>query len=140
MSVDRLSYLICPLRHPAKTWAAFALQDGSGSISRAEFVQVATNLGKSFTQKELTEALNRLDRTKSGEVSYEDFKAYWDEMFSGEFVHGEKMAAIMAQFADANHIEGVAYHPDRYMDEDDEMRARCWVLFEEIDANQDHHM
>ena len=48
--------------------------------------------------------------------------------------------SIMAQFADANHIEGVAYHPDRYMDDDDEMRARCWVLFEEIDANKDHHM
>eukprot|EP01043_Picozoa_sp_COSAG02_P003814 COSAG02_NODE_96_length_37408_cov_9.762604_10_plen_122_part_00 len=120
--------------------AVLASQDGSGTISRAEFVQVATNLGKSFTQKELTEALDRLDKTKSGEVGYEAFQAYWDEMFSGEYVHGEKMAAIMAQFADANHIEGVAYHPDRYMDEDDEMRARCWVLFEEIDANQDHHM
>ena len=119
-------------------WCSF--QDGSGSISKSEFVQVADSLGKSFTQKELTESLKRLDKSGTGEVKYEDFAAYWAEMFSGEYVHGEKMAAIMAQFADANHIEGVAYHPDRYMDDDDEMRARCWVLFEEIDANQDHHM
>jgi hypothetical protein len=103
-------------------------------------VQVATALGKSFTQKELTASLRRLDKSGSGEVGYDDFALYWNEMFSGEYVHGEKMAAIMVQFADINHIEGVAYHPDRYVDEDDEMRARCWVLFEEIDANQDHHM
>ena len=101
---------------------------------------MAESLGKSFSQKELTDSLKRLDKSGRGEVSYEDFAAYWAEMFSGEYVHGEKMAAIMAQFADANHTEGVAYHPDRYMDEDDEMRARVWVLFEEIDANKDHHM
>ena len=65
---------------------------------------------------------------------------YWLEMFSGEYVRGEKLAAVMAQFADAGHIEGVAYHPDRYVDADDEMRARCWVLFEEIDSNHDHHI
>ena len=38
------------------------------------------------------------------------------EMFSGEYVRGEKLAAVMAQFADAEHIEGVAYHRDRYVD------------------------
>ena len=73
-------------------------------------------------------------------MSYEDFEVYWMEMFSGEYVHGEKMAAMIAQFADTEHIDGVAYHPDRYIDDDDEMRARCWVLFEEIDSNGDHHI
>jgi|EP01047_Picozoa_sp_COSAG01_P004234 hypothetical protein len=97
---------------------------------------------------------------------------YWMSMFSGEFVYGEKIAAIMAQWAgaypaycvpperqkggclarslplmgrvlpcvDVNHVPGVAYHPDRYIDESDEMRARCWFLFDTIDGNHDETM
>ena len=41
---------------------------------------------------------------------------------------------------DVNHIPGVAYHPDRYIDESDEMRARCWFLFDTIDGNHDETM
>ena len=45
-------------------------------------MQVATALGKTFTQKELTASLRRLDKSGSGEVSYDDFALYWSEMFS----------------------------------------------------------
>ena len=116
------------------------VQDKSGSISAEEIQAVAEQLGKSFSQAELGVAVKRLDKEGKGVVEYADFEAYWLEMFSGEYVRGEKLAAVMAQFADAEHIEGVAYHPDRYVDADDEMRARCWVLFEEIDSNHDHHI
>jgi hypothetical protein len=84
--------------------------------------------------------MKSLDKNHSGTVNYPEFEAYWMKMFSGEIVHGEKMAAIMAQFADINHIPGVAYHPDRYVDEDDELRARCWFLFDTIDSNHDDAM
>ena len=116
------------------------VQDKSGSVSAEEIQAVAEQLGKSFSQAELGVAVQRLDKEGKGVVEYADFEAYWLEMFSGEYVRGEKLAAVMAQFADAEHIEGVAYHPDRYVDADDEMRARCWVLFEEIDSNHDHHI
>ena len=116
------------------------VQDKSGPISVGEGQAVAEQLGKSFSQAELSVAVKRLDKEGKGVVEYADFEAYWLEMFSGEYVRGEKLAAVMAQFADAEHIEGVAYHPDRYVDADDEMRARCWVLFEEIDSNHDHHI
>ena len=116
------------------------VQDKSGSISAEEIQAVAEQLGRSFSQAELGVAVQRLDKEGKGVVEYADFEAYWLEMFSGEYVRGEKLAAVMAQFADAEHIEGVAYHPDRYVDADDEMRARCWVLFEEIDSNHDHHI
>ena len=53
-------------------------------------------------------AVKRLDKEGKGVVEYADFEAYWLEMFSGEYVRGEKLADAMAQFADAEHIEGVA--------------------------------
>ena len=38
------------------------------------------------------------------------------------------------------HIEGVAYHPDRFIDEDPEFRAKVHQTFDEIDRNGDHHI
>ena len=82
--------------------------------------------------------MEQLDADGSGEVSMEEFEEFWKSNFSGLLVQGSRLAALMAQFADTRHIAGVAYHPDRYIDPDDEMRARCWALFEEIDGNHDN--
>jgi hypothetical protein len=84
--------------------------------------------------------MSELDSDGNGEVSLTEFAKFWKEKFTGSLVAGSKLAAMMAQFADARQINGVAYHPDRYVDPEDEMRARCWALFEEIDGNHDNHI
>jgi hypothetical protein len=48
----------------------------------------------------------------------------------------EQLKAQVAK-ADTQEVQGVAYHPDRYVDPDEEFRARVWYLFDQIDANHD---
>ena len=43
-----------------------------------------------------------------------------------------KIDATKKAFGDVKEIEGVSGHPDRYVDEDDEFRARVWLTFDEI--------
>eukprot|EP01043_Picozoa_sp_COSAG02_P003812 COSAG02_NODE_96_length_37408_cov_9.762604_8_plen_3626_part_00 len=99
---------------------------------------MAKQLGKNLTPAELAQMMEELDSDGNGSVSAAEFAKFWKDKFTGSLVSGSKLAAMMAQFADARHIDGVAYHPDRYIDPEDEMRARCWALFEEIDSNHDH--
>lgn len=115
-------------------------QNNSGSLDSGELDAVAKQLGKDLTPAELTQMMKELDTDGNGEVSIAEFSKFWKAKFTGTLVAGSKLAAMMAQFADQKHIDGVAYHPDRYVDPEDEMRARCWMLFEEIDGNHDNHI
>ena len=73
------------------------VQDKSGSISAEEIQAVAEQLGKSFSQAELGVAVQRLDKEGKGVVEYADFEAYWLEMFSGEYVRGEKSSGFLSK-------------------------------------------
>ena len=84
--------------------------------------------------------MKQLDSDGSGSVNFDEFKRFWRAKFGGQVVEGTKLAAIMAQWSDLNPIAGVAYHPDRYIDKDDEFRARVWATFEKIDSNGDHEI
>jgi Ca2+-binding EF-hand superfamily protein len=119
---------------------AFALFDvsGNGSLEAAELDGIASHLGKQLTPAERADAFKELDEDGNGMINYEEFESWWLTKFSGELVEGTKLAALIAQVADARQISGVCYHPDRYVDPDDEMRARCWGVFEEIDSNHDN--
>ena len=82
--------------------------------------------------------MSEMDSDKSGTVDYAEFEKYWLKTFSGDLVAGSKLAATIAQWMHVEHMNGVAYHPDRYVDPDDEFRARVWTVFDEIDGNHDH--
>ena len=97
-------------------------------------------VGKTFSQQELDAMCAELDKDSSGTVDYAEFEAWWLKTFSGELVEGSNLAAVMAAWTDIEHIDGVAYHPDRYVDPDDEFRARVWYVFDEIDSNHDRHL
>lgn len=101
---------------------------------------MAKSLNKPLTEVELDVAMKQLDSDGSGSVNFDEFKLFWREKFGGQVVEGTKLAAIMAQWSDLNPIDGVAYHPDRYVDKDDEFRARVWATFEKIDSNGDHEI
>lgn len=133
-----INRLPCRLYHRALT--TVPPQDGSGSLDVKEFEGVVKACGKNFTQAELDEALAEIDADKNGTVNYEEFEAYWLKTFTGELVEGTNLSAVLAAWTDLEHIEGVAYHPDRYVDPDDEFRARVWYVFDEIDNNHDKHI
>ena len=84
--------------------------------------------------------MKQLDTDGSGSVSFDEFKVFWRQKFGGQVVEGTKLSAIMAQWSDLKPISGVAYHPDRYIDADDEFRARVWATFEKIDSNGDQEV
>lgn len=85
-------------------------------------------------------AMQELDKDANGSVSFDEFKLFWRQKFGGHIAEGTKLAAIMAQWSDLRPIPGVAYHPDRYVDPDDEFRARVWATFDKIDANNDQEI
>lgn len=114
--------------------------DGSGTLDTSEIGGIAATVGKTFSQEELDAMCAELDKDNSGTVDYAEFEAWWCKTFSGELVEGSNLAAVMAAWTDMEHIEGVAYHPDRYVDPDDEFRARVWYVFDEIDSNHDRHL
>jgi hypothetical protein len=122
--------------------AAFAKfdADGSGTLDTKEIGGIAAAVGKTFSQQELDSMTAELDKDNSGTVDYDEFEAWWLKTFSGELVEGTNLAAVMAAWTDIEHIDGVAYHPDRYVDPDDEFRARVWYVFDEIDNNHDKHL
>ena len=93
-----------------------------------------------MTPAELKEAMDDMDTDHGGTVDYKEFEDYWLKTFSGDMVTGTKLAATIAKWADAEHIGGIAYHPDRYIDPDDEFRARVWTVFDDIDNNHDEHI
>lgn len=43
-----------------------------------------------------------------------------------------KLEQTKASFADVKEIDGVSGHPDRYIDDDEDFRARVWFTFDEI--------
>lgn len=115
-------------------------QDSSGSLDRGEVSKLAQSLGKPLSEEELSAAMKQLDTSGDGTVDYAEFAAFWKAKFGGQVVAGTKLAAIMAQWTDLGEVPGVAYHPDRYVDADDEFRARVWFTFEKIDSNGDHQI
>lgn len=101
---------------------------------------LAKSLGKSLSDVELDQAMKQLDKDGSGAVDFGEFATFWRSKFGGQVVEGSKLGAIMAQWTDLQQIDGVAYHPDRYIDQDDEFRARVWATFEKIDSNGDQQI
>ena len=112
-------------------------QDGSGSLDVKEIAAVAKACNKDLSPDELASMLAEIDADGNGSVEYDEFEQYWVSKFSGELVEGTALAAMLAAWTDVEHISGVAYHPDRYIDPDDEFRARVWYVFDEIDSNHD---
>lgn len=109
--------------------------DNSNTLSTTEIAAVGDKLGKPLTSAEQVRAMQEMDKDDDGVITLEEFSNWWVAQFSGAIAEGTKLAAFMAQFSDASAIEGVCYHPSRYVDPEDEMRARVWALFEEIDGN-----
>ena len=114
--------------------------DGGGSLDIKELEALSKSLGKLFTPEDLKAAMAEMDADKSGSVDYDEFEKYWLKTFSGDLVAGSKLAATIAQWMHVEQMHGVGYHPDRYVDHDDEFRARVWTVFDEIDGNHDHHI
>ena len=51
---------------------------GDGSIDMSEFAALCADLGRTFTDEELAATLASLDEDGDGELSYEEFKWWWD--------------------------------------------------------------
>ena len=97
-------------------------------------------MGKRLSDGELDDAMAELDTDNSGEVDFEEFKEYWEDNFAsgGGLLQGiiSNFGKIVQKTAQEGGSE--AFHPDRYIDEDDELRARVFSLFKRIDTNGDH--
>merc|ERR1719223_1020173 len=118
-------------------------EDGSGTLDREEVRSLVEMAGQTFTEAELDAAMTELDPSGDGQVDFDEFKKYWeDNVVAG----GGLLKGIMAQFdlleevveIDAQGEEKtVAYNPERYIDDDDEFRARVFALFAMIDKDHD---
>ena len=112
-------------------------EDGDGTLDRFEVKKLCSMVeGKQMSEKELNEAMAALDSDSSGKVSFEEFKQYWEENIS---TGGGLLAGIMERYeaGSLKEVKGQAYHPDRYVDPDEEFRMCCFALFSEIDRSKD---
>ena len=98
-------------------------------------------MGKRLTDGELDDAMAELDRDGNGTVEFPEFEEYWNTNFAkgGGLLKGlmSNLGKLMQQTTDDG---GGAFHPDRYIDADDELRARVFSLFKRIDRNGDHNV
>ena len=53
-------------------------KDGSGNIDATEFGNVMTELGVTLTPKELADALQSLDKSGDGIISFDEYRAWFD--------------------------------------------------------------
>lgn len=113
--------------------------DGSGLLDREEVRNLIGMMGKRLTDGELDGAMKELDTDGSGEVDFTEFEAYWETNFA---TGGGLLAGLVSNFGAIQQVmnesgETTAFHPDRYIDEDDDIRARVFSLFKRIDRNGD---
>jgi len=118
-------------------------EDNSGTLDREEVRSLVEMAGKTFSEAELDDAMKELDPSGDGQVDFDEFKAYWeDNIVAG----GGLLKGIMATFnllEEVKEIDAageektVAYNPDRYIDDDDDFRARVFALFAMIDKDHD---
>jgi Ca2+-binding EF-hand superfamily protein len=129
-----------PSSAPPTQCFAQRAQDGSGLLDREEVRELVGMMGKRLSDGELDDAMAELDTDNSGEVDFEEFKEYWEDNFAsgGGLLQGiiSNFGKIVQKTAQEGGSE--AFHPDRYIDEDDELRARVFSLFKRIDTNGDH--
>ena len=121
---------------PSPIQTAFDMMDGdnSGTLDRNEVKQLVELMGKEISETELDEAMRELDTGGDGQVDFKEFEVYWQENFDKG---GGLLMGIIRQVKQMKPVEGEAFHPDRYVDEDEEFRARTYALFAMIDRNKD---
>ena len=64
--------IVCRMAHLRKAFEKFDT-DNSGTISRAELREACNSLGKSFTEAQLRQIMDRADSDGSGELDYAEF-------------------------------------------------------------------
>jgi len=109
--------------------------DGSGFLDREEVRTLVEMFMGQMTDAALDEAMAELDGSGDGQVDFPEFRKYWYENIASG---GGLLKGIMATFEEVEEIPGVAFAPDRYVDDDDEYRARIYALFAMIDTK--HHV
>ena len=68
--------------------------DGSGTLTRAEIFDLAKQMGKEMTKKELDKCMKLMDSDGSGTVDYEEFAEWW-ETNDGSFKMTTKSSAAL---------------------------------------------
>ena len=75
--------------------------DHSGSISRHELRELTASLGMALSRKELGVAFERLDRDKSGLVTFDEFLPWWKEVKSRKQTSKFMIAGKTTQWEDS---------------------------------------
>lgn len=83
--------------------------DGSGTISRAEFVELAHCLSKGKTAEEIDAAVAKIDRDGNGVVNFAEFAASpsWWKDFGITLASLRAFKKILAQYAKVANIEAI---------------------------------
>jgi Ca2+-binding EF-hand superfamily protein len=145
-AVDTVRHRACSASHSSVTRSIscphpLVAQDGSGTLEREEVRELVAMMGKRLTDGELDDAMAELDSDGNGTVDFPEFETYWNTNFAtgGGLLKGlmSNLGKLMQQTTDDG---GGAFHPDRYIDPDDELRARVFSLFKRIDRNGDHNV
>ena len=110
--------------------------DDSGTLDREEVRSLIAMMGKRLTDAELDEAMKELDGDGSGEIDFREFSIYWDANFA---TGPALLQGIISNFAKIKPITGAeaAFHPDRYIEKDEALRARVFSLFSRIEKDGD---
>jgi predicted PurR-regulated permease PerM/Ca2+-binding EF-hand superfamily protein len=109
-------------------------EDGSGYLDREEVRTVVEMFMGQMSDDDLDEAMAALDESGDGQVDFPEFRKYWFENLG---TGGGLLKGIMSTFETLEEVPGVAYNPERYIDSDDEYRARIHALFAMIDRDHD---
>jgi len=109
-------------------------EDGSGFLDRDQVRQMCEMFMGSMTDQELDDAMSQLDTSEDDKVDFAEFRKYWFENIGSG---GGLLQGIVSQFQNVEQVPGVSGNPDRYIDDDDDFRARVFALFAMIDRDHD---
>ena len=161
MGLEGLLVSTVPVPPEAELQAAFDnLGLDRGRVTEDDLSRLLSAAGSEWGGAELSEAFAGLDRNQAGAIAYSEFHELWQKKWNASHADQKKSAADQThaqteklvklnddvhRFTNhsqdhTHHIPGIAYHPDRYVDKDDEFRGQVATIFEEIDRNRDENI
>jgi predicted membrane chloride channel (bestrophin family) len=72
---------------------------GDGNIDMSEFAALCSDMGRTFTDEELALTMATLDEDGDGELSYEEFKWWWENDMSYASIQEKNLAVSMSDVA-----------------------------------------
>eukprot|EP01043_Picozoa_sp_COSAG02_P055528 COSAG02_NODE_6450_length_3562_cov_4.810858_2_plen_602_part_00 len=76
--------------------------DNSGSLERKEIEALVSSLGEQFSTSELNAMMKELDADDSGDVSYEEFRNWWDKQQFNSTAEREKELQDLFEIVDTD--------------------------------------